>query len=521
MSIETDVRSLPLREILPLESSSASNAFALHIPEYQRPYEWTPELALQLFDDLAREVGPAGETPAKTWQDVLEKVIALDDDRPPYLIGSLILHASSGSLSSADSHPERPRHHDVVDGQQRLLTLLMLRKELLRRTTVTVPVVEDTDEPPPALLVRDALRAPPQLRNLTAEERIACWEVISHRTHMVVITTDDLDEAFSIFDSQNTRGLGLAPHDLLKARHLREMRGESAAKRIAAIERWEETDQEELRTLFARYLFRIARWSQGLHARSFTTGDIDLFRGISNAGRRSPAQQYHAAAQSMIPAIQQWEPSVPRSDGDAHERRMNHARFRLDSPVMAGSPFFEMVNFFLEELRRLRHDPHVVPMGDPTTDGGVALATEKAHPDSWEALFGTHRVAGEELTVRPHFSTMFYVSELYLAAMLYAVNCFGEEATTEAAPFLRRWAFHLRTVRHSVREDSIDNYSMGKDSVFPLMRRSSDLESALRHRVPLPQGADLPKLGRATGTLILREAGIDPLTVYPKDDRTT
>lgn len=520
MTISRDVRSRPLSEILPVGASTSPKALTLAIPEYQRPYEWTPELALRLFDDLAQEVGPVGETSAETWQDVRARVRDGDDDRPPYLIGSLILHVSSDVPQTAGGDSEHSRAHNVVDGQQRLITLLMLHNELLCPSAAPAPVAADNDELPPARLVLDALRAHPPLRNLTPEERAACWDVISSRARMVVITTDDLDEAFSIFDSQNTRGLGLAPHDLLKAYHLREMRGESSAKRIAAIERWEETDQEDLRRLFARYLFRIARWSQALPARSFTADDIDLFKGISSSGRRTPVQQYHAAAQAMIPAIQQWEPSPPQNDGDAHERQMNHARFRLDSPVLAGAPFFDMVSFFLDELRRLRGDEHVVPRGEPTKNMGVASAGEKTHSDSWEKVFGTPRKAGEELTVVPALSTMFYVSELYLAAMLYAVNCFGEEAAAEAAPLLRRWAFHLRTRRYSVREDSIDNYSKAPDSVFSRMRRSIDLESFLRHPIPLPQGANLPPIGRRTGTLILQDAGIDPAGVYPDDERT-
>lgn len=40
---------------------------------------------------------------------------------------------------------------------------------------------------------------------------------------MVVITVDKISEAFQLFDSQNTRGRALYPHDLLKAYHLREI----------------------------------------------------------------------------------------------------------------------------------------------------------------------------------------------------------------------------------------------------------------------------------------------------------
>lgn len=40
---------------------------------------------------------------------------------------------------------------------------------------------------------------------------------------VVVITVEKQEEAFQLFDSQNSRGKALYPHDLLKAYHLREM----------------------------------------------------------------------------------------------------------------------------------------------------------------------------------------------------------------------------------------------------------------------------------------------------------
>ena len=40
---------------------------------------------------------------------------------------------------------------------------------------------------------------------------------------VIVITVDKESEAFQLFDSQNSRGKALYPHDLLKAYHLREM----------------------------------------------------------------------------------------------------------------------------------------------------------------------------------------------------------------------------------------------------------------------------------------------------------
>lgn len=515
MAIAPDVHTHAIGELLGEELSHEPRGMNLRIPDYQRPYEWTPDLALQLFDDLAHAVGPAGETSSASWEAVHETILDGVEKRPPYMIGSLILHESVDR--SRDVSAANPAY-DVVDGQQRLLTLLMLREELHRVPEIIAPLAahEKSDVPSPALLVQDALRT--RLHRLSPGERHACWQVISHRAQMVVITTDDLDEAFSIFDSQNTRGLGLAPHDLLKAHHLREMRHDGEAQRVAAIEKWENSDQDDLSRLFARYLYRIGRWSQGLEARSFTARDIDMFKGISPSETRTPTQLYHAAAQAMIPAIQQWDPSTSSSDADTERRRMNHARFRLDSPVIAGGPFFEMVDFFLEELRRLRHDERVVPgasIQEPPPDGRTGSDLSSI---DWKAIFATGSKAGEELSMQPSRSTMFYVSELYLATMLYAVNCFGETAITEAATHIRRWAFYPRTVKYAVREDGIDLHSTGDQSLFPLIRRSRDVAGLLRHPVPLPQRDQVSTQGRSAGIQILLEAGVDPRSVYPDEE---
>lgn len=516
MAIGADVLTHSIGELLGDGDVHGARGMDLRIPDYQRPYEWTPELALQLFDDLAQAVGPAGESSSRSWNAVNEALDEGRDPRPAYMIGSLILHSAPPLTTSgpvAGDAGSRPAH-DVVDGQQRLITLLLLRRELhsqAGRVTAYAPRDED-DAPSPARQVQEALRF--RLRQLDGDERAACWRVISQRARMAVITTDDLDEAFSIFDAQNTRGRGLAPHDLLKAHHLREMRHDGEAKRIAAIEKWERTDQEDLRRLFSRYLYRIARWSQGLEARSFTVQDIDMFKGISVSGRRTPTQHYHAAAQAMIPAILQWDPSTGGSDGGLEWRRMNHARFRLDSPVIAGGPFFEMVDFFLGELRRLRQDARVVPR--PLSADDTSAAQEDGA--DWESVFGTRAEEGYELIVRPSRSTTYYVSELYLAVMLYAVNCFGEDAITEAAPLLRRWAFAPRTVKHSVRAASIDLHSTDDESLFPLMHRSRGLAHLLRHPVPLPERGKVAPLGQGVGWQILLEAGVDPRTVYPDDE---
>ena len=67
-------------------------------------------------------------------------------------------------------------------------------------------------------------------------------------------------KAFQFFDSQNSRGKALSPHDLLKSYHLREMNDESESDKIEIIQAWENKNQSELEDLFADNLFPLVRW---------------------------------------------------------------------------------------------------------------------------------------------------------------------------------------------------------------------------------------------------------------------
>ena len=81
-----------------------SSDFEFTIPDYQRPYSWGAEQALQLLDDL---------------EGALER-----DVEDPYFLGSIVLVKEPSSPSS-----------QVIDGQQRLTTLSLLFAVLRDLTT--------------------------------------------------------------------------------------------------------------------------------------------------------------------------------------------------------------------------------------------------------------------------------------------------------------------------------------------------------------------------------------------------
>lgn len=371
----------------------------LSVPRYQRPYSWRPATALQLLDDVHA-----------SWRD----------RKGSYLLGAVILHQHDDQL-------------DLVDGQQRLITLLMLSDLLRGNVDGTLQPGEDADSP--AVVVRSALHR--RLAQLTAD-REALADYVQDSCWLICVQTDDEDEAFRVFDSQNYRGKALMPHDLLKAYHLREMHErESATAQQAVVEAWEGVPEADLDRLFSSYLYRIQRWSRGLPASRFTAADIGLFKGVRSEHRELPLARYHRAAQTVVPLLLGWEAEPPRG--------ALHARFQLDAPVTPGRPFFELVEFVHEELKRLRKDFY-----DGATEA-YAAADEDLQPLSGRSRFR-------------------YVAETYLAAALYYTNKFGDAETDEARQRLFRWAYALRVRRQRVQFLAVDRLAREEGSAFRVIR---------------------------------------------------
>lgn len=390
----------------------------LRIPAYQRPYSWQPSTALQLVDDL---------------QDAAHD--GADRGGAPYVLGAVILHEERGH-----------RRLDVVDGQQRLLTLRMILLLLDGEWLSKRPTTGDS----PVSLVWTALTR--RLGLLSDAERRDLATFVRGRCELVRVVTDDADEAFRVFDSQNYRGKPLAPHDLLKAHHLREMRDETPAMKAAVVETWESVRDEDLDRLFSTYLYRIACWSRDLRASAFTAQQIGMFKGISTASSKlTPADRYHLAAQAALPVLSSWVP------GGVDDREVGRSRFQLDAPLRAGRTFFEMVTFLLEELERL---------------------VTQAYPEQL-ARFCPYQLRALEkegvLYERPAKSRYRYVGELYLAALLYYTNRFGEADLDAAREQLFAWAYAPRAEMLRVQYRTVDNRGRGggaSGSAFTLMRNA-------------------------------------------------
>ena len=446
MSINTE-----LLEFVSVEELLGPGAPSLRIPDFQRPYSWTPRIAAQLFTDVG---------------DAL-------NDRPehPYIMGTVIL------LRRPDDS-----HFEVVDGQQRLLTLHLLRA-LLRGERRDHHADGST---PLHKVHRELARLVSALER--DEDRLARYrDFLDSKAQVLRIVTDDEDEAFQFFDSQNFRGKALRPHDLLKAFHLREMADASTSEQRAVVEQWEQADENDLDRLFGTYLARIHWWSRNLPAHDFTNDDLDLFKGVGRATRRLPGAEYHRAAKAVLPGLQAW--AHPTADPVAL-RNLQRAQHQLDAPVAAGKSFFDFASFMLEESQRLDEELYF-----PATDAGIS------HPD---------------LTAFRDSARFRYCRELYVAAALYYTNKYSEADLPLARQRLFHWAYALRLAYERLGWRSTDNYARGLSAqvdglsslnVFSTIRDSLDPRDVPLADVSAPEEARSKNPEDAQLLALLKEAG--------------
>ena len=291
----------------------------LTIPVYQRPYKWTEKNVIQLLDDIFQYVVLKNKT---------------------YRIGSLILH-----------YDNKTKENNIVDGQQRLTTISLLLSVL--------------DQGFNGLLLNQNYKHTISKHNIVYNYNIICRWVnskfvgddekkvnfkskILEKCEFVLFTVYQQDQAFQLFDSQNSRGKALEAYDLLKAFHLREMDFDSEEDRTLCVERWETSvDNGTLKPILGNHLFKIRKWSKNEWKYNFIKDEIDEFKGISlHQKQKFP----YESALRMLDGL------VENAQNDKFLRNYQIAQsfpFQITMPIINGKRFFEYVDFYINEQEKL------------------------------------------------------------------------------------------------------------------------------------------------------------------------
>ena len=303
----------------------------LCVPIYQRPYKWTARNAIQLLDDI---------------------IDAKNSNKERYRVGTLILHK-----------PKDKDQYDIVDGQQRTITFSLLLHALYElekpsdRQDIKFLKQQVFDNPYSRHNIPNNLNAfkrrtykdPEKAENSDfIREMKNLRDFIENQCELIVVITDDVSEAFQFFDSQNARGKALYPHDLLKAYHLREMTDINEDETEKIVKGWEQVSQSDLADFFGNYLYRIKECVNGNKANVLNEHNIHLFKGITRSAR-TPYAQFYKSAYCYADMVN--SSAMPFVSGT---RNVN--AFQLDTPIIAGKPFFEYTKHYYNILKDIQNN---------------------------------------------------------------------------------------------------------------------------------------------------------------------
>ncbi|GED68009.1 hypothetical protein BRE01_17110 [Brevibacillus reuszeri] len=373
----------------------------LNLPNYQRPYKWSVKNVSALMEDLEFAIDQTNKYP---------------DFK--YRVGTIILHndETNGALN-------------IVDGQQRIITLALICKALDASGSVPILETKLSSKVSEENIRRNFLAIRSYFAEKSSIEKKRFIEAVSSDLEFVVVATKSLPEAFQLFDSQNTRGRALDPHDLLKAFHLREMRDHPNEMKHT-VDKWERTDPKEIHILFQYYLFPIKHWIEKDKGHRFTSADIDEFKGVSFD------LQYYYAMRTVK--------GMPV--------------FQIDQTFVSGKNFFEYVEHYLNLL------------------SDVKAAVSKAELD----LFLSGTGVG--------FS---YAKQLFYCVVLYYCDRF-RNFDDRVIKRLYAWAFMVRLQMQKLGFDTVRNYAIGekvgdKETIpmFYLLQKCMKESDVLRIMIPM------------------------------------
>ena len=410
----SEARILSFEELLKLN---------LVIPSYQRPYKWTKRNITDLLLDIETSIREA-----KKYKDF------------KYRVGTVILHANT--------EEEKPTY-DIVDGQQRILSFLLLKLCLNPDFTCSLLSATFSDKVTLGNLHSNSDRIREWCSSVDDGVKEAFDKALSEVLEVVVLTVDEISEAFQLFDSQNSRGRALYPHDLLKAYHLRVISGKKGEER--AVEEWEAKDPKAIAELFRDYLFPIWHWARRRKCGGFTAADIDLYKGVE------PDSEY----------------------AYAYRVRRTGARYQITEPFPAGRDFFKMVHHYMQMLKDLKREIAVNPALQKVKEILIASSGR----DKKNTLITSAEELDEALDRQP--VGFRHACRLFFCALLCYYDRFGV-SDARAVKRLFTWAMMLRVNMQHLGFASVNKYAIGerdpqKDQYTNVIPVLSMIVSARKH----------------------------------------
>lgn len=361
---------------------------SLIIPDYQRPYKWTDKNITDLILDTQKSIEES-----RKYTDF------------KYRIGTVILHKNKNN------------EYEIVDGQQRILSFLLLKLYLQSNFKCYLLKIKFSNKVTLKNLHDNYTTIREWFSSVDDEGKKKFNHALKNILEVVVITVNKIDEAFQLFDSQNTRGRALYPHDLLKAYHLREIHDKYEMQN--AVVKWESKKPKAIRELFDLYLFPLWNWAKCRKCGNFTTVEIDIYKGIEE------------------------------DSGYTYARRANKSMpyFLLTEPFISGGDFFKMVDHYMLMLHNIKEEI----VTNPDFHDIELILTGGKDVDSAEELDKVYKSSSTGLN---------HARNLFFCALLCYYDRF-HNFDVMAVKKLFTWALMIRVDMLHLGFDTINRYAIG------------------------------------------------------------
>lgn len=409
-----------------------------NIPEYQRPYKWTIKNVNQLIDD-----------------------ILVHSDKSAYRIGTIVLHQDGTRLN-------------IVDGQQRLLTLSLIAFELLqteignkiinqKQSDLSIADLNIKSSISKYTLKENQLHIKSRINEFSRDEILFFFE----KCEMVYIELDDISEAFQFFDSQNTRGKDLAPHDLLKAFHLREMVNDTEEERSKCVSNWEKVS-DDLNPVFEDYLFKIRQWSKGKSGLYFTKEKIDVFKGITIG--RNPDYNFINPYKINHFFVENYNNEGVRN---IDNNQMDYP-FQIDQVIINGKRFFEYTHHYAKLIKFIENTFH---NNDEIRNEALQYILDKESSTTANILETLRTYKGKNR------NGDLYVKNAFDCCLLHYLDKFGTHKLNEAIIKFFLWTYSIRLEQQAVQKVTVDNAAKEYTSFFRIIRESNKITDVVHRKV--------------------------------------
>lgn len=381
----------------------------LIIPEYQRAYTWGEKNISKMIEDF-------------------EDFLGSDYQHLEYYLGTILLHK--------EKKDDGKTRFNIIDGQQRITTLLLILKVSNQKSFLD-PVDIIYDNP------KSQFRINENYKTITVllKEKLDFIDKIFEKIRFTIIETENVDDSFTFFDTQNNRGVQPSVLVLLKSFNLRAIPKNKFDIQKQCALTWEKHEKlqkdndsylseesEKLEWLIKVFFYRVRNWRSNQKA---DFGSYDSFRDQFTKNLRKSENESYKKYPNFINQI------TIKNDIVLIQKSKNSDwfEFAVRQPIYEGEGFFLFVDHYAKLLDNL-------------------MKVNIYHGKTFQALVSVHKSGSR-----------FIASFLSIVSLTY-YDRFGEDRLEEFVKNLNLLLANIRLIQDRILKQTMDIQFIRGENIY-------------------------------------------------------